>query len=518
MTNTDNPNQAPEEPERQSEQSGAQEPVAPVPPVQQPVPPVQQPAAPAQNTFARPDQNAPQPPVQPSAPQQFGGPQHTGQQPTGQYGQQPTGQYGQQPSQAQPPYGQSQQQQQSGHQQQTGPVNPNQTQPTVAFGAPPQPGQYSQPGQPGQGQPGQYGAPGTPQNTGQYGWNGQPPQPPKEKKRLSKGALTGIIAGGSVLVLLIVGGIVGVGIGNATHAPEVTVKAYLDALKAGKAEQALSMTGAERSDADVLLTDEAYSQATQRVSAYTVGRTRTSGDTATVAVRIKQAGETFEQDFTLTRTGKDAVIFDKWKLNAPELTTLEVDVAAPADAGVTVAGVELKDVEPVTDGVYELRAFPGTYDVALADSKWFSAEESEATALGFGQAAAPALLTATLTDEGTKAADAAVNAYIDGCGAATTLEPDGCPFGIKNDTGYTPSDVKWTFDTRPTFSVGEFSGGSWNVDGETTGRMSMTCTLTNPANGATGPGYSVAPVNFQVRGTITAFDDKGATFVPAPVL
>lgn len=405
-----------------------------------------------------------------------------GQQGSGQYGQQSGGQYGQQPTGQQPTtqYGQG-----SGYGQQ--PTEQYGQAPTAAYGQQP----YAQ-------------------GAGAYAATAQ--QPPK--KKLSKKALTGIIAGGSALVLIIVGGIVGVSVGNALHAPEVTVKSYLDALKAGNAEQALKLSGTEVSSADVLLTDEAYDAASGKVSGYTIGRTTTSGDTAVVQARLTQGGESVDQEFTLTKVGKDAVLFDKWKLEAPELSTVQVDVVAPADAVATVAGVELTDVEPIAEGSYQLRALPGTYDVALSESEWYAAEATTTTAQGFGQAAEPATLAVSLTDAGTTAVEEAVNAYIDGCGAATDLSPEGCPFEIRNDTGYTPSGVTWKFDTRPTFTIGEFSGGAWSVDSETVGRMSMTCTLTDPATGQTGPGYSITPVDFVVGGTIDGFTDEGATFVP----
>jgi hypothetical protein len=463
-----------------------------------------------------------QPPAQPEPQQgwQGNGPQSSasGQQPTGQSGQygQQQGQYGQQTGQ----YGQ-----QSGqYSQQTG-----------QYG---QTGQYAQTGQSGQygqtGQTGQYGQ----QDTGQYGQQpteqyaqatggyGQAPygqgggsydggagQPPK--KKLSKKGLTGIIAGGSALLLIIVGGIVGVSIGNSLHAPEVTVKSYLDALKAGDAEEALKLSGTEVTAADVLLTDEAYKEASGKVSGYTIGKTTTSGDTATVQARLTQGGESVDQEFTLTKVGKDAVLFDKWKLEAPELSTVQVDVVAPDDAVATVGGVDLTDVEPIAEGSYQLRALPGTYDVALSESDWYSAEATTATALGYGQTAEPATLSVALTDAGTTAIEEAVNTYIDGCGASTEIAPTGCPYEIRNATGYTPSGVTWTFDTRPTFTVGEFNGTGWSVESETVGRMSMTCTLTDPATGQTGPGGG-GPVDFNVGGTVEGFTDEGATFVPLP--
>lgn len=486
------------------------------------------------------DQNPQQPqwqrpPAQPDPQQgwQGNGPQQSGsgQQQTGQYGQQSP--YGQSPTQPSGQYGQQSGQygeQSSGqHSQQTGQYGQQSDQ----YGQ--QSGQYGQTAQYGQQPTEQFGQQGTgqygQQPTGQYGQQpteqyGQAPyaqgaggygggqQPPK--KKLSKKGLTGIIAGGSALLLIIVGGVVGVTVGNALHAPQVTVESYLDALKSGDAEQALKLSGTEVSAADVLLTDDAYKAASGKVSGYTIGKTTTNGNTATVQARLTQGGESVDQEFTLTKVGKDAVLFDKWKLEAPELSTVQVDVVAPEDAVATVGGVDLTDVEPIAEGSYQLRALPGTYDVALSESDWYTAEATTTTAVGFGQAAEPATLAVALTDAGTTAVEEAVNAYIDGCGAATELAPEGCPFEIRNDTGFTPSGVTWKFDTRPTFTVGEFSGGGWAVDSETVGRMSMTCTLTDPATGQTGPGYSINPVDFIVGGTVEGFTDEGATFVPFP--
>jgi len=319
-----------------------------------------------------------------------------------------------------------------------------------------------------------------------------------------------------VVVLLVVGGIVGVNLGNAAFAPENSVRAYLDALKRGDAAAALELSGAETTEADVLLTDEVYAEVDGRISRYRIEETVVEGDTATVTATITQAGEDYEQEFTLTKSGKAAVLFDTWSLDAPELATVSATVDAPEGTVTTVAGVDVSAAEPGEDGALTLRALPGSYEVAVTETDWYSAEAQTATVVGFGEKASPEAvdLTVALTDTGREAATDAVDAFLDQCVASGQLEPEGCPFGATGGTpGYQYTNIVWTLDPRPTFSIGEYRDGAWSVTTDSAGSASMVCDLLDPSTGATGQA-TAGPINVRVSGSITGFGEDGAIYEP----
>lgn len=345
--------------------------------------------------------------------------------------------------------------------------------------------------------------------------------PPSKPKR--RGRLAGWIAAAVVLVLLVAGGIVGGVLGTQANAPEREVEAYLDALVDGDAEGALDASNADVGDTGVLLTDDVYGAADDRISGYEIGEATITGDTAEVSASISQGEESYDATFTLEKAGKAFVVFDTWSLQAPELGVVSYTVTGPEGTAVAVSGVDTTEVAPGDDGAVALPALPGTYTVALAgESDFLQAEPLTVTVTGFGPDAAVSTnaageestaITVTLTETAVSAAGDAVNAYLDTCAASTDFRPDGCPFAAQGENpDYDYSNCVWTVD-KPTFTVGEFSDGEWPVSTDSSGSASLACDVRDPASGATGTS-TAGPMDVDVSGAITAFGEDGATYVP----
>lgn len=422
------------------------------------------------------------------------------------------------------------------------PQYPNGQQPPFPQGQPPQ-----NPQQPpyGTGQPGSY-----PQNPpGPYQGN-QPPQqqpagyptqtyattsqtsptspyaqtaPPAKKPR-KRGRVIGWVSAAVVLVLLVAGGIVGGVLGTQANAPEREVEEYLNALIKGDAEAALKVSNAKAGDSGVLLTDDVYGDTDDRISGYEIGETAISGDTAKVSVEITQGEESYDESFTLQKAGKAFVVFDTWKMEAPELGSVSYSVTGPEDTAVTVAGVDASKIKAGDGGSVALPALPGTYTVALAgESDYLQADPLTVTVVGFGGDPATSVnsegeestaITVTLTDAAKTAAADAVDAYLDGCAASTDFRPEGCPFTAQGETpGYEYTNCVWTLDPRPTFTVGEYADGEWPVSTDSSGSASLKCDVRDPASGASGTA-TAGPMSVDVEGAITAFGDDGATYAP----
>ncbi|PWC07086.1 hypothetical protein DF223_08955 [Mycetocola zhujimingii] len=482
-----------------------------------------QPAEP--NPWGQPQPQPPQPGQQPVQP-------HEGQS-TSPAAQQPNPHQGQ-PAAPQPTYPPQQPNaaSQPSHPQATPAVPALPVQQPASPTAAPQFGQQSQPTPPGAHQ----GAASYPQQAppvagpsmGQpAGGAGYPPQPPTAAYPAGapstppaprkKKSLVPWIAGGTAVLLLGIGGAVAFGVGSSAHAPELEVKAYLDALKKGDVSGAFEVSDTKVEKTDLLLTKKAYADVDDRITRYTLGDVSVEGDTATVTASITQAGEKYDQEFTLVKQGKDAVFFDNWQLESPPLSSIAVGINAPDDAVVEVAGVDISELKK-DDGVYTLRVLPGTYPIALGgESDWYSAEEVSASVVGFGveaEAAEAPTLEIALTEEGTTAATDAVNAWLDACVASTDLAPAGCPFWATNSEGYELSNFTWTV-TRPTFTIGEFADGTWPVSTDTDGSAQAGADARDPLTGATGP-IATDSFPFDVDGYVEAFGEDGATFVYVP--
>ncbi|WP_416393909.1 MULTISPECIES: hypothetical protein [unclassified Curtobacterium] len=328
------------------------------------------------------------------------------------------------------------------------------------------------------------------------------------RRRLDRGPLIGIIAGGAAVVLLLVAGVVGYSVGTSTHAPDRPVRAFLDDLTAGRVSDALDAAGIDHDERDLLLTDAAYAKAKDRITGYRIAATRDDGDTATVTAYLRQAGRDVSSTFTLDKTGTEWGVFPVWELEPPRLGAVDVSLRGPTGTKVSVAG---QSVVTSKDGTVTLTALPGSYDVAVDGGKWFSAKASTATVTGFGgTASSPVSMTTELTSAGKQSAQAAVDAWVDGCIASTDAAPAGCSFyAYGQDAAYTYSNQKWTLDTRPTVSIGAWAANGWLVTTTSFGRATFTADISGPGGVGTA---SAGPMNVNASGYVTEFTDAGATF------
>ncbi|MBF4614326.1 hypothetical protein [Curtobacterium sp. VKM Ac-1376] len=334
------------------------------------------------------------------------------------------------------------------------------------------------------------------------------PTPQRPRRKVRRGQLVGIIAGGTAVVLLLVAGVVGYSVGSSSHSADRPVRAFLDELTAGRVADALDAAGIEREKSDVLLGDTAYEQATDKVTGYRVAATRTDGDTATVRAYLRQGGQDVAATFTLDKTGTDWGVFPIWELQAPDLGSVDVGVRGPSGATVEVAG---RSVKTAKDGTVSLRALPGTYDVALDGGKWTTAPGGSTTVSGFGgTTSTPVQMTTTLTTAGQQAAKRAVDDWVDGCIASQDAAPAGCSFyAYGQNPAYTYTNQKWTLETRPTVRVGSWTTNGWLITTTTFGRAKYTADI----SGAAGTGTaSAGPLNVNASGYVTGFSSDGATF------
>lgn len=294
--------------------------------------------------------------------------------------------------------------------------------------------QYQQPPQTGapQYQPPQFGAPqyqppqtGAPQyqppQTGapQY----QPPQPVPPKKGLPTGAIIGIIAGGVVLILLIVAGVIAIGAltsrgssggsgasnaspGAISSAPEA-VEEYLTALSEGDAERAGAFVDA--TSGNTLLTDEVLAKSNELapITNIVVDEETTGDDDMEMVVSA-----TFDVgDETVSRTFLVWHYSDEWQI-FDGLVNISLSAFDGLDA--TVNGVEVD-----SDST---QAFIGTYQIGLGIEQFtLSGDTDTFTLMTDESVEALYELQPTLTTEATEEFRTLVTASLTECVAMTSL-------------------------------------------------------------------------------------------------
>jgi hypothetical protein len=312
---------------------------------------------------------------------------------------------------------------------------------------------------------------------------------------------------------------------RAASQPSAVVASYLSHVERGDIATALRMEGRAAKPTEVLLTDKAYSHATDRMTGFRILDTSTVGAVSTVEARIEQKSGSTTAKFELAKRRDPASLLgvDTWKLRPVALTTVEVTLGAPGRIDATISGVPLG----WKGAVLRIHAFPGKYPVAVtSQSPWFTIPSAAVAVAGFGHADR-FQVPATLTAKGEEAATAAANAWFDKCVADPSFHPTGCSFWLTSgaDPGEVWANQTWQVQSRPTLALGAWdfgcrtpttadvsAGGCWPVTTSTPGEVMFHADYSIPATGETGEITSTGPIEANVEGSITSFTDAGAMF------
>ena len=323
---------------------------------------------------------------------------------------------------------------------------------------------------------------------------------PRGRKRLAAAVVAVAGAGALVAVAAIVLAVV-----RAGNGPEATVRAYLDDVIAGRAQEAVEEVSPNvPNDARALLADEVYQKASGRIDTYSVVSTQTRGDAALVEVELGQDGRTQRHTFTVSKR-EPGLLDDNWTVDSGSLVrpiTVSVNVknpqllvngvavqAAPSEVRVSSgAWGSGSEATKRPDGWPSDRAttatfyaLPGVYTVGLGQQSPLieAAEESVPLTIG-AQAPASAQLQARPSEAFRDQLDASVTALVDRCLARTALSPSivdrECPFSRMGWSGYDYRNVRWTLTRPATYEVGgrAYSDGAIQVRPKASGTAEVS--------------------------------------------
>ncbi len=297
---------------------------------------------------------------------------------------------------------------------------------------------------------------------------GQVPEPQpmsaQAKKRLR---VWGIIVG--AVVVLVIGATVAYNVvSTSVFGPKAQVEKYLDSLRDGDAATAVdildpNVTSQER----VLLTNQIFSAAKNRISGYEIRDVETTDGGAVITADLTQDSKTTPITFVLEKGDRTAVVFNEWRVvsggtwllpiqlpeGANEIKVNGVDVKLPSSEGQQAPGTIL----PVLPGSYVITPPEGTKYVTLGEAKTVNvAVDPE------GNNSLGARFEISLTDAVQKDTVAEAKAYLEKCLASKDAAPEACPNKM-----YTYGDAKdyrnisWSLTTEPTYDVSEgFQGQS----------------------------------------------------------
>lgn len=266
-----------------------------------------------------------------------------------------------------------------------------------------------------------YGAP--PADGSQPFIGGGAPAPAPMSPRAKKILVRSLIAGGAVIVVVIAGAVTTSVLRANVWGPAPTVKSYVQAIASGDADTAADLS--EIPDDAAMLDSKVLGSAKDRPSDIRVGRVARTGDTAIATLSYTQDGKNRSGQVSLRRTGTSFLVKDEWRVTQPlaqqvTLTASDVLEGAP----VTVGG---KEIGKISDGKFTSLAYPGTYQVSVGGTKYFTGG-TEKVAVG--------AVTSGYVDFAPKAtkaleqdAEQYVTDLIDDCAEKTELRAlSGCPW------------------------------------------------------------------------------------------
>ncbi|MBF4608600.1 hypothetical protein [Curtobacterium sp. VKM Ac-1393] len=283
---------------------------------------------------------------------------------------------------------------------------------------------------PGAGQPG-VGQPAQPFI------GGGAPAPAPMSPRARKILVRSLIAGGAVVVVVIAGAVTTGVLRANVWGPAPTVKSYVQAIASGDADAAARLS--EVPDDSAMLDTAVLKSAEDRPSDIRVGRVSTSGDNAVATVSYTQDGKNRSGQVSLRRTGTSFLVKDEWRVTEPLAQTVTMTATDVLEgAPVTIGG---KKVGEITDGKFTSLAYPGTYEVTVGGTKYFTGGTQKlsvgATSSGYVDFAPTA--TKALQQD----AEQYVSDLIDDCATKKDLSAlSGCPwYGPYDADGAVAYDV-----------------------------------------------------------------------------
>jgi hypothetical protein len=312
-----------------------------------------------------------------------------------------------------------------------------------------------------------------------------------------------LVAGGLALFIIVIGATVGYQTAaEKTFSPGVVVGDYFGALRAGDVSGALALVDSRSSKGldKSLLTSGSLSGVPTDVR---VTATRVTGDTASVTVTEKIAGTQSEASFSLTREGRSAVLFDRWRLTSP-FTVLAISADGVSDTfAMTVNGT------PSTPGNHPV--FPGSYTVALPASGLYESVDAQVDATGDGSQ--DAALVPTVDPRVQDAGDQAVHTFLDACASSVDAVPAGCPFSYSNSSYSSIDYVHWVITAYPSFSFTVEADGTISASMDAPGTASISAVGTDYFSSSVSPIADTAAIE-GLSGTLVwdGGDLAGASF------
>lgn len=287
-------------------------------------------------------------------------------------------------------------------------------------------------------------------------------------------------------MLALVAGGVGIGVANSTlYSPQAQVQAYLEALAAGDGGTALTLSsggsgegsgraaaaGPAPGTATSLLQGEPLQAGLAALGELTVtrGEDAPDGESTEVAVDYTVDGEDHSTVFTVERSGRDWLFFDRWRMAEVPVQTVRVvpgNLPPEAASGSMTAAVNSVATPLTSQGSGEgsgagsetprqdFAVLPPFLVDAGLESTYLAAPPVRKVVDQVTPAEPQTLeLALHYTDDVATEVNRQLEAYLAGCTEQQVLNPSGCPLGYDTVNRIPPDSIAWSVSGDPQATV-----------------------------------------------------------------
>lgn len=281
------------------------------------------------------------------------------------------------------------------------------------------------------------------------------PLDPKTKKTI----LIGCIVAGALIVLGIVYGV----LNSTVFSAKSMAESYVSAIASGDYDKANDIADPQvGKNQRKLLSNSVAKTDHATISNAHVNGVKSGNGTTTASISYSLNGETVDEELTMRKSGNKFLIFPNWQITTPLIKSINVSVPSSVESlTVNKVAVTAKNAEKTDSGEWQLRVYPGTYNISVTSTDYIV---SETVVFRTNEDSdSPTTLKVTTTSKFKDALSTAVNNALDKCAESTDYAPENCPFGFRvwDEDNY--RNFAWSISIYPKIDEVDLDYGAFDT-------------------------------------------------------
>ncbi|WP_368103178.1 MFS transporter [Bifidobacterium pseudocatenulatum] len=281
------------------------------------------------------------------------------------------------------------------------------------------------------------------------------PLDPKTKKTI----LIGGIVAGALIVLGIVYGV----LNSTVFSAKSMAESYVSAIASGDYDKANDIADPQvGKNQRKLLSNSVAKTDNATISNAHVNGVKSGNGTTTASISYSLNGETVDEELTMRKSGNKFLIFPNWQITTPLIKSINVSVPSSVESlTVNKVAVTAKNAEKTDSGEWQLRVYPGTYNISVTSTDYIV---SETVVFRTNEDSdSPTTLKVTTTSKFKDALSTAVNNALDKCAESTDYAPENCPFGFRvwDEDNY--RNFAWSISIYPKIDEVDLDYGAFDT-------------------------------------------------------